>query len=75
MAAAANKKVLPENNVAIVVEGTKLIITIELENVATHLSKSEKNVLIATTSGNRSVMVPGTEGLKLGLNCYRSPSR
>ncbi|MHC1590506.1 MAG: hypothetical protein ACXQS8_00300 [Candidatus Helarchaeales archaeon] len=55
-------------NVEYKVEGDKLIITIDLTKTFGE-SKSGKSIIIATTSGN--VPIEGTEGVKLGLNCYK----
>lgn len=68
-----NVKIAPEENVSIKIDGSKLVITIELDNVAFHLSASGKNEMVATTSGNMAV--EAVPGLKLGLNCYRPPRR
>lgn len=54
-------------NVELRVEGSKLVITVDL--VQEHgPSSSGKSVVIATTAGN--VSVPGHE-IKLGLNVYK----
>jgi hypothetical protein len=53
-------------NVNMKVEGTKLVITVDLAYKG-GTSKSGKSEIIATTGGN--VTVPGTQA-KLGLNLY-----
>lgn len=48
----------------------KDVLTIQVNLKAEHgLSKSEKNITIATTSGNAEV--PGAPGVKIGLNIYK----
>ena len=55
-------------NIETNVEGKTLTITVDLSKEL-GLSKSGKNVLIASTGGNKDV--PGLPGMKLGLNIYR----
>ena len=57
-------------NIDMVVKDNKLVITVDLTEEH-GLSKSEKNVIIATTGGNADV--PGMEekDVKIGLNVYR----
>jgi hypothetical protein len=50
------------------VEGTKLIIEVELDDVVRERSKSGKSDMIATTGGNTPV--PGRPKVKVGLNVY-----
>jgi hypothetical protein len=55
------------NNVTMKVEGTKLILTVDLsKNLGK--SKSGKTTVIGSTQGN--VSVPGKEDVKVGLNVY-----
>jgi hypothetical protein len=65
-------KVSPDENVKMTIQGSKLIIEVELDNVDTTESKSGKSMIIATTSGNRPVR--GRPEIKIGLNIYK-PSR
>jgi len=58
----------PESNVKMTLQGSKLVIEIELTNVAKRPSGTGKSLMIATTSGN--IPVPGRPDIKLGLNCY-----
>lgn len=62
--------VLPQGNVKMSLQGTKLVIEIELENVDKLPSGSGKSLMIATTSGNHPV--PVRPDITLGLNCYTS---
>lgn len=55
-------------NVRTRIEGNTLTITIDLSKSFGE-SGSGKSIIIATTAGNMTV--PGTEDIKLGLNCYR----
>lgn len=49
-------------------KANKLIVEINLgENFGR--SKSGKSIIIASTEGNQSV--PGTENIKIGVNCYK----
>lgn len=57
-------------NVDTKVDKNKLIITVDLTKDF-GLSKSQKNMTIATTEGNMSV--PGREEIKFGLNVYTAP--
>ena len=58
----------PEQNVNMSVEGSTLVIRVELEGVSMRPSRSGKTQIIATTSGN--VAVPQKPAVKLGLNVY-----
>lgn len=55
-------------NVKMKLEKQKLVIEVDL-SVKGAASKSGKSVVLATTSGN--VEVPGSDGVKIGLNIYR----
>jgi hypothetical protein len=55
-------------NAAMRVEGTKLIIEVELDDVTKERSKSGKSDMIATTGGNTPV--PWRPKVKVGLNVY-----
>jgi len=55
-------------NVTLKVEGSKLVITVDLAKQA-GASKSGKSIVIGTSGGN--VDVPGHPGVKLGLNVYK----
>jgi hypothetical protein len=54
-------------NVTLKVEGTKLVIEVDLSKEIGP-SSSGKTMLIASTEGNANV--PGYEGVKVGLNVY-----
>ena len=54
-------------NVEMKVEGTKLVISVDL-SVTGQISASGKSVVIGSTEGN--VSVPGKEDVKIGLNVY-----
>lgn len=56
------------DNVKMEVKGDVLNIAINLKAQGKP-SSSGKSQVIATTSGNAAV--PGAEGVKIGLNCYR----
>jgi hypothetical protein len=56
-------------NIELRVEGTKLILTVDLSKEIGP-SSSGKNTLIASTEGNANV--PGFEGVKVGLNVYKA---
>lgn len=58
-------------NVVISVEGHVLTITVDLAKEF-RPSASGKTTIVASTEG--SVDVPGSD-VKVGLNCYKSPSR
>jgi len=58
----------PEQNVNMSVEGSTLVIRVELEGVSMRPSRSGKTKIIATTSGN--IAVPQKPSIKLGLNVY-----
>ena len=62
--------VTPRHNVKMSVQGTKLIIEIELKDVTKTPSKSGRNLMIATTGGNQPIAV--RPDITLGLNCYTS---
>ena len=59
-------------NVELEIEGEILTIKINLRREL-GLSRSKKNILIATTSGN--MRIPGVEGHYIGLNVYKNGSR
>lgn len=54
-------------NIEMKTEGEKLIITVDLSK-RFGLSSSGKSVIIASSEGNQPV--PGTDGIKIGLNVY-----
>jgi hypothetical protein len=54
-------------NVEMKVEGTNLVITVDLSQPG-QLSSSGKSLVIGSTEGN--VSVPGKEEVKVGLNVY-----
>jgi len=54
-------------NVEFKVEGTKLVITVDLAQQG-QVSASGKSLVIGSTEGN--VSVPGKEEIKVGLNVY-----
>ena len=55
------------------IEKTGDVLTIKINlNQTQGPSKSGKTTVIASTQGN--VTVPGTEGVKLGVNCYKGMS-
>ncbi len=56
-------------NLEMKVDGNKLVITADLSKSAGP-SKTGKTTIIATTSGN--VSVAGHEGIKVGVNIYKS---
>lgn len=55
-------------NVKMEVKGNKLVVEIDLTAQGVK-SASGKSTVIASTKGN--VSVPGADGLKIGVNCYR----
>ena len=55
-------------NVDMKIEGSKLVITVDLSKDYGP-SKSGKTIIIATTGGN--VSLPGNEAVKVGLNIYK----
>ena len=55
-------------NVDMKIEGSKLVITVDLSKDYGP-SKSGKTIIIATTGGN--ISVPGHEAVKVGLNIYK----
>lgn len=66
---ADNTQVALGSNVVMSKNGNSITITIDLSK-SLGKSKSGKNTLIASTQGNTTL--PGTGGIKLGLNCYRA---
>lgn len=59
-------------NVEIKVEKKKLVIEIDLSKDFGP-SESGKTIIVATTSG--SMDIPGFEGYKLGINCYKKKEK
>lgn len=59
-------------NVKTRVEGDRLIIEVKLSDQFGP-SGSGKSVIVASTQGN--VSIPGTDGVKMGLNIYRPTGR
>jgi len=57
------------DNVIMTKVGTSVVITIDMSKDLGP-SASGKNHIVATTRGN--VTLPGTGGIKLGVNCYKS---
>ena len=57
-----------QNNVSFEVQGTNLVIVVDLSQEL-GVSSSGKSIIIGTTGGN--VSVPGYEDVKVGLNVYR----
>ncbi|HLZ62492.1 MAG TPA: hypothetical protein VKR06_36565 [Ktedonosporobacter sp.] len=55
-------------NVQMNVEGTKLVIVVDLSQEL-GISSSGKSITVASTEGN--VAVPGREEIKIGLNIYK----
>lgn len=55
-------------NVNMKIEGTRLVITVDLTKEFGP-SSSGKTIIIATTEGNQPV--PEKEGVRVGLNVYR----
>jgi len=60
------------DNIEIEVNDNKAVITIDLSKDFGP-SKSGKTIVVATTRGN--VAIPGSEDIKLGLNCYKYPDQ
>lgn len=60
---------IASDNVAMTVDGNKLTITVDLSKDFGP-SKSGKTNVIASTLGN--VDIEGHEGMKIGLNIYKS---
>ena len=60
------------DNVQIEVQGDKAVITIDLTKDFGP-SKSGKTIVVATTRGN--VPIPGSDTIKIGINCYKYPER
>lgn len=56
-------------NVEVKVDKKKMVITVDLTQDLGP-SKSGKTQMIATTNGNMDVEVPGSPGIKIGLNVY-----
>jgi hypothetical protein len=61
-------------NVAMKIEGQKLIITVDLAKEFGP-SSSGKNVIIASTEGNQSVPEREDLGVKIGLNVYKKKTQ
>ena len=59
-------------NIEMRVQENKLIIEVDLEKDYGP-SKSGKTNIVATTAGN--VPVPEQDGVKIGINCYKSSSK
>ena len=59
-------------NIAMRLEGNKLIITVDLTQQY-GLSGSGKSIIVASTDGN--ISVPGNEEVKVGVNVYRPQSK
>jgi hypothetical protein len=55
-------------NVRMRVEGTKLLVIIDLADDA-GLSKSGKNLIVGTTAGN--IQVPGFPQVRIGLTVFK----
>lgn len=55
-------------NIQIELRDGKAVITIDLKAPGA-ISKSGKSTVIASTHGN--VTIPGADGIKLGVNCYK----
>jgi len=55
-------------NIQIEVKNSKAVITIDLKALGV-MSKSGKSTVIASTHGN--ITIPGTDNIKLGVNCYK----
>lgn len=60
------------DNVQIEVKDNRAIITIDLSKDY-GASKSGKTIVVATTRGN--VPIPGAETFRIGLNCYKYPTK
>lgn len=67
MAKGTEKATRIGDNVEAVIDGDKLIITMDMSEEG-HPSQSGKSITIATTGGNTTI---GQTGLKLGLNLTR----
>jgi hypothetical protein len=65
-----NEKEHEMQNVTVDIKNDRLTITIDLKQKGAP-SKSGKTVVIASTQGNQ----PVADGLYLGLNVYRKPSK
>ena len=51
-------------------KANKLVLDLEIDLTKNFgRSKSGKSIIIGTTEGNLSV--PGTENIKIGVNCYK----
>ena len=59
-------------NIQIEVNDNKAVITIDLSKEFGP-SKSGKTIVVATTRGN--VPIPGSDTIKIGINCYKYPER
>lgn len=60
------------DNLDVTIEGDIMTIKVNLRREL-GMSRSKKNILIATSSGN--MKLPGREGFYMGLNVYRNGSR
>ena len=60
------------DNIQIELKDNKAVITIDLGKDFGP-SKSGKTIVVATTRGNVPIPIPGSETIRLGLNCYRYP--
>ena len=60
------------DNVQIEVQDNKAVITIDLTKDFGP-SKSGKTIVVATTRGN--VPIPGSDTIKIGINCYKYPEK
>lgn len=63
------QKQLIGKNIVAEVKGNKLVIEVELDK-SFGLSSSGKSMIIASSEGNQTII--GTDGVKIGLNIYRS---
>lgn len=55
-------------NIKMALQGKTLTLTIDLGH-SLGKSKTGKSTLVASTGGN--VSIPGSGGIKLGINCYK----
>ena len=60
------------DNTQIEVKDNKAVITIDLSKDFGP-SKSGKTIVVATTRGN--VPIPGSDTVKIGINCYKYPEK
>jgi len=63
-------KVNARNNLNIRQDGTKLVIELELVDVELEESGSGKSDIVATTGGNRQVLLKDGTYITVGLNAY-----